>query len=208
MNSQRSRDSYSMGTHKGIYGDEIGVQIDILLKRLPIKHTKSEDVHTRFDFIQRLFFVISLQLSLFSFDKGSCFFSDTLPWRSVSGIIYKKKKMTCVFSCDFTIQEYVKLKIKYKRQMNMYQVVLFIWHKKQVSIFRKCHNQRPQTNPWHRVEETMYTYSYTTARHNWSKASISLRPQRENYETKNDTKNCILKQVPNTKHLCISFGVL
>ena len=29
---------------------------------------------------------------------------------------------------------------------------------------RKLHNHRPQTNPWHRKEETQNTISHTTAR--------------------------------------------
>ena len=35
---------------------------------------------------------------------------------------------------------------------------------KQASLARKCHNLRPQTNPWHREEETQNTDTHSTAR--------------------------------------------
>ena len=38
------------------------------------------------------------------------------------------------------------------------------FNKMQVSMTRKCHNHRPQTNAWHREEETQNTNSQVSAR--------------------------------------------
>ena len=121
----------------------IGVQIDILLERLPILSIPDQKL-----FIpglalgQRLFFVISLQLSLFSSYKGS--HSDLY----LALYINKKNDMYVLVLFHFTRICHFKNKLKKENEhgTSQYHVILFLWHKKQVNISRKCHNQRPQTN--------------------------------------------------------------
>ena len=67
-------------------------------------------------------------------------------------------------------------------------------YKKQVSMTKKCHNHRPQTNPWHRVEETQNTNSNLSAITQLKEGNQLSLSQGDDCKTRKYIRYCITKQ--------------
>ena len=58
---------------------------------------------------------------------------------------------------------------------NLFGKMGLFWARRPVSMNRKCHNHRPQTDPWHREEESQNNKSQMIASRQQAALSSSAR---------------------------------
>ena len=66
--------------------------------------------------------------------------------------------------------------------------------RKHVSMSRECHNQRSQTNSWHRKVDKQNKDRHTTARTQSTESNQLSLPYQDNFKTRNELEATLVIQ--------------